>query len=120
MTRVCCISIRSRRMGRVQMGRRPNPRLQRTPLRAPLSRKPLGGYRQRVTVLGLAVGLGLSVAYAAAPPERTRTPVAVAPVLLKRVEPSLPKGVQEIPISLEATITQEGDVRDVRITKSQN
>jgi len=30
----------------------PNPRLQRTPLRAPLSRKPLGGYRVATATKG--------------------------------------------------------------------
>ena len=37
---------------------RPNPRLQRTPLRAPLSRKPLGGLkRRRLRAVLLAVAL---------------------------------------------------------------
>jgi TonB family protein len=103
----------------------PNPRLQRTRVRpsggrSPLSRQPLGGFRRRATVLGFALGFGLSVAYASAPPEKTKTPVVVAPVLQKQVEPSLPKGSQRIPISLEATITQEGYVRDVRVIQSGN
>jgi TonB-like protein len=101
----------------------PNPRLQRTRSASPpspLSRQPLGGYRQRVSVLGIALGLSLSAAHAATPPERTRTPVVVAPVLVKRVEPSLPKGARQIPISLEAVITKDGDVQDVRVTETRN
>lgn len=44
--------------------RRPNPRLQRTPLRAPLSRKPLGGVRLRGGVVLIAAVGGLLAACA--------------------------------------------------------
>jgi len=39
------------------MSPRPNPRLQRTPLRAPLSRKPLDGSRAVVTARPCALGV---------------------------------------------------------------
>ena len=39
------------------MSPRPNPRLQRTPLRVPLSRKPLDGSRAVVTARPCALGV---------------------------------------------------------------
>jgi TonB family protein len=87
--------------------------------RSPLNGGSFGGF----TPIGVTLAFALVACQpgeAAPRPAPTKTPAVVAPVLLSRVEASLPKGRQPTPITLEATITEEGEVRDVRVVRSQS
>jgi TonB family protein len=119
------------------MNRPPNPRLQRTRVRAPLSRKPLGA---RSTIAAVAV-LGIAWLLQAAEKhslekamkhyEAAHPGVLVVggevkqPKVVRKVEPnweSIPreKRTQRGPIMVEAVITTEGTVLDpVVISESQ-
>jgi TonB family protein len=101
----------------------PNTSLQRTPaaaLPSPLSSRALGAYRFTVPLAILALASSAAIASVSRTPIPTRTPAVVAPVLLNRVEPYLPKGRQPIPVTLSATISKEGDVRDISVMESED
>src|SRR5262249_53411199 len=89
---------------------RPNMRVQRTrsspsALREPLTRHPLGSPMRRPALIALALLLSIARVNGVTP---TPTPGVVMPVLVKSVEPKLPKGAQATPMILEARITEQG------------
>ena len=102
----------------------PNMPFQRTRSRASLGRSRLNGGS-----LGGAARLAMILVVVAMPVLNTGPLFALAkqkeeskvvpPVLLKSVEPKLPKGAEAIPITLEARITASGDVENVKVLQSR-
>ena len=110
----------------------PNPRLQRTRMRAPLSRKPLGdGNRYTASVLGLVVLSALGCSSHNVPDARSAdqflecpTPPPARQPMSDIVPPRLISGVPDLAavesglVCIEGTIGVDGLVHDVKITRS--
>ena len=111
--------------------RAPNPRLQRTrsaPLRAPLSRQPLGVRKQpRVPQAHLRSAVVFALSGLAATPQPSPTPVVYrvggdvkVPVLAKKVDPHFRRDHVEHQLGVlivEAIIGRNGKLRDLKVLK---
>jgi len=110
------------------MSERSNPRLQRTPLRAPLSRKPLGVWKPACRWRFLpVVALCLASSAVVAIPAPSPTPAVFriggdvkAPVLVRKVEPQFPRSNRRYELGvlfLEGVVGKDGRFRDLKVLK---
>ncbi len=106
----------------------PNPRLQRTPLRAPLSRKPLGVREgPRLLKYGLWSAPIIAILTLAATPHPSPTPIVYrvggdvkTPVLVKKVDPHFRQDHVEHQLGVlivEAIIGSSGKLRDLKVLR---